>query len=195
MGVGPEVCEVGDVRSLGVHVELLGLDGIGKHGILDGEIGDAVADGINIVVLGILGGDVIENEVAGAAEVDARFCVGVATAFAGANVLDDVVALAVEGELAALKGDALARGGLAEDGQVGLGADCRQQIDLAADGKDDDAIRSADGITEGAGARVVAIGDNVDASRPAAGRLGAESLSAEERFRASKNGDRRNDAE
>jgi len=70
---------------------------------------------------------------------------------------------------AALEADALARRGLSDDGDVGLGDQegslafrARAEVEGARDGKDDDAVRPADGVRETAGTAEVEIGDAVD---------------------------------
>ena len=78
--------------------------------------------------------------------------------------------------------DAVARGGLAGDGQVSvLNAQIAQQFDRSRHVEDDDAFaRSLDGLAQRPGARIIEIGDVPDLAAAAARRVHAAALGARE---------------
>jgi hypothetical protein len=107
------------------------------------------ADGIDVVPLGELNGDMIEDDVGCVQQVDATFAgVGIEIAPAKSEMAADDVVSAIEGNFAAHDADAIAGRGLAGDGDVVLDEDGGREIDVAADVENDDAIVTTDGVAE-----------------------------------------------
>ena len=90
------------------------------------------------------------------------------------------------GDLAALKSDPAAGRRLAGDGEVALGRDGGDELNVAADVEHDDPVRGAHGVAEGARSGVVQIGDVVDGAGPSAGHVLGEPLRARKRQRRSR---------
>ena len=93
------------------------------------------------------------------------------------SIAHDVVVFAVEADFSASDGNAGARRGLAEDGQIGLRGDRRSgvQVDYSANVKDDDAVGDADGIPERTRPGIRKGGYMID--RPAAPAAGIRTVS------------------
>src|SRR4051812_14709445 len=138
--VDPQVAGDGDIGDgIDEGAEALRVDRFADDAVLYGHVVRALRDA-HAIPAAPLDRAVVEDDVARAGHVDRAFTLVAVDAFSHTQVTNDDVVGSTERKRAVVQANALARRGLAGDGDVAGARDVRFELDHAADVEDDDAI-------------------------------------------------------